>query len=140
MGSHTAVPDKAGLSKTRWNPYSGSRSAVILALVVSLCACSYNIYEAAHWGNTEKVISYIDGGADVNAPNRWGRTPLAIALFRKHYDTAGLLIEKGAQVNVVDPFRHVPIIFYPVIDGNLEMTRILIDHGALKDEKNPPSG
>jgi ankyrin repeat protein len=137
MGHHDAIPNGTGSSNPRLNLKTNSWSVVILVLMASFCSCSYNIYEAAHWGNTKKVEAYLNGGVDINTPNRWGRTPLAIALFRKHYDTAKLLIEKGAQINVVDPLRHVPIILYPVIDGNLEMTRFLIDHGADVNQADP---
>jgi uncharacterized protein len=102
----------------------------ILLVVFLTSACSYNIYEAAHWGKNEKVIAYLNSGVDVNAPNRWGRTPLAVALFRKHYDTARMLIEKGADINVIDKLYDIALICYPIIDGDLEMTRYLTDHGA----------
>jgi hypothetical protein len=71
MGHHVASPKIAGLPDPGLILKSISSSAVMLVLIASIC--SYNIYEAAHWGNTEKVIAYLDGGADINTPNRWGR-------------------------------------------------------------------
>ena len=131
MGCHDVIQkDAAKRSTPKMIFKSIYCMAAVLLFTALICSCSYNIYEAAHWGNTEKVMGYLEGGVDVNTPDRWGRTPLAIALFRKHWDTARLLVDKGAQINVIDPFRDAPIILYPVIVGNLEMTRYLINHGA----------
>ena len=44
----------------------------------------------------------LDRGADVNARNVGGDTPLLAALRREHFDIVPLLLEHGADANVRD--------------------------------------
>jgi ankyrin repeat protein len=60
---------------------------------------------AAPAGSTELVKTLVDAGADVNAKDMRGMTPLMLAIATDHYDLEKihLLIDKGAQVNVATP-------------------------------------
>jgi ankyrin repeat protein len=59
-----------------------------------------------HWatgGDHKKMVELlIDKGADVNARDESGWTPLHYAAFNGHKDVAELLIAKGADVNAKD--------------------------------------
>ena len=57
------------------------------------------LLKAANTGNIEAVKQYIAGGADVNAKDEYGGTPLFNAAVNGHTETAELLIDKGADVN-----------------------------------------
>jgi len=58
-----------------------------------------SIREAARTGNIEAVKQAIAAGADVNAKNKLGSTPLHEAAVIGHKEIAELLIAKGADVN-----------------------------------------
>ena len=59
-----------------------------------------SIYIAAMSGNIEAVKQHLNDGAEVNAKNSDGRTPLHLAAFGGHKEIVELLIAKGANVNV----------------------------------------
>jgi ankyrin repeat protein len=61
------------------------------------------IHRAAWYGYTEIASLLIDAGANIDAQNRQGETPLMIAIqngFDKKYEMVVLLIEAGADVNI----------------------------------------
>jgi len=59
-----------------------------------------SIHEAIFEGNIEAVKQHLAAGADVNAKEEDGRTPLHVAAMGGHTEVAELLIAKGADVNV----------------------------------------
>tara|TARA_B110000438_G_scaffold224668_1_gene218515 strand:+ start:200 stop:568 length:369 start_codon:yes stop_codon:yes gene_type:complete len=58
-----------------------------------------SIQEAAYEGNIEAVKQHIADGADVNAENQHGLTPLYAATAGGHKEIVDLLIANGANVN-----------------------------------------
>ena len=68
-----------------------------------------SIHEAAFDGNIEAVKQHIAGGTDVNAKNKYERTPLHHAAYSGHKEIAELLIEKGADVNAKDHNGETPL-------------------------------
>jgi len=58
-----------------------------------------SIGEAAFKGNIEAVKQHLDAGADVNAKDENGFTPLHYATLGGHKEIAELLIAEGADVN-----------------------------------------
>jgi ankyrin repeat protein len=61
-----------------------------------------DIFESAAVGKTERVVELLDG--DPGLVRAWaedGFTPLHLAAFFRHPDTARLLVERGALVDVV---------------------------------------
>ena len=62
------------------------------------------LHYAALYGNTESVRILIDRGADVNARNKSGATPLIYAAY--NFEKTRLLVEKGADVNAKSGGRH----------------------------------
>jgi len=57
---------------------------------------------AARDGCVACIPVLLDGGADINAADQDGITPLLSSLINGHYDVAGMLIEKGADPNIAD--------------------------------------
>ena len=77
-----------------------------------------------------KIIKLlIDNGADVNAIDDTGWTPLIIASSTKNVDVVRLLIENGADVNHIDNEGTTPISI-ALSNGNIEIVRSLIENGA----------
>jgi len=58
-----------------------------------------SIREAVKTGNIEAVKQHLDAGVDVNAKDKYGRTPLHYAATRGLKKIIELLIAKGADVN-----------------------------------------
>jgi len=84
---------------------------------------------AAEQGSTARVQRALARGADVNARNRWGGTPLHVAASRGHVAVAELLIARGADVNALDRDNETPL-HGAVRNGHPAMTRLLLEQGA----------
>lgn len=115
------------------------------------------LFYAAREGCRDCVAALLDAGADVNAADPWGITPLLTALSNMHFDTAALMVERGADVNRWDWWGRTPL--YEAIDLNtlprgsrpdlpptdrltgLDLARMLLERGADPDirlKKEPP--
>lgn len=76
-----------------------------------------------------KARSLIAAGADVNASDQYGITPLMIAVA----DTTGAvqqLLTAGARVNAKDKIEGQTALFIAVRKGDLSMCEVLVHHGA----------
>jgi ankyrin repeat protein len=103
-------------------------------LLLSLYRCgwfapAWNIHEAAGRGDTQKVIHFLNQGANIDEQSV-GVTPLLGALRNRHIETAKYLIEHGANVNFVDHIYKTPPIVYAAMYRDLELTRLLIEKHA----------
>ena len=105
----------------------------IAAVLVVGCGPSVDIHEAAKTGNIEAIKQHLDAGADVNAMNKYGWTPLFYAVQVDYKEVAELLITKGADLNAKDVKGKTPL-HYP---STKEIAELLIAKGAdvnAKDE------
>ena len=57
---------------------------------------------AARDGAPEAAAALLDAGAEINATDPDGTTPLVRAIWNSHYDTAKVLLERGADPNLTD--------------------------------------
>lgn len=55
------------------------------------------LHYAADYGQADVLDYLIIKGANVNAPDKYGITPLLSAIFEGHTDSVKLLLEKGAD-------------------------------------------
>jgi len=78
------------------------KSALFLFLLVCAFGCTKTVLltDAAKTGDINTVKALIDQGADVNQAGKGGATALAYAVIAGHRDVAGLLIEKGADIDL----------------------------------------
>ena len=78
----------------------------------------------------------LDHGADVNAPNCNGSTPLHCALEIQDEHLIDVLLERGADVNVANNDGNTPLMvvgkYFPLVD----IARKLIEHGARLSVQN----
>ena len=75
------------------------------------------------------IEELLSNGADVDAIDRDGHTPLQLAARLATVDVAELLIKNGADVNAIDRNGHTPL-YYAKKDSPME--KLLIDNGAIK--------
>ena len=82
---------------------------ITIAAVVLVGCGESSIHEAAFDGNIEIVKQRLSAGKDVNAMNKYERTPLILAAYSGHKEITELLIEKGANVNAKDHNGETPL-------------------------------
>ena len=71
----------------------------------------------------------------VNAMGGLNLTPLAAALYKKHFDVAELLYRQGAVVDITGFCSRTPL-QAASLDGHVDVVRWLLEHGADVDSKD----
>ena len=75
------------------------------------------------------IFAILEKGADVNASNSEGDTPLHYACRSGHKEMAMALINKGADVNSRDKYQRTPL-HRACIEAHMELAMALVDRGA----------
>ena len=88
-----------------------------------------SIQFAAAGGDTEALKEFLAAGADVNAKNKYGSTPLRYAAGNGHKEVHELLITKGADVNAKAGDGTTPL-HNAAVYGHNEIAELLIANGA----------
>ena len=78
-----------------------------LLICVWLASCGgpvddANLSKAAAKGDLSAVLSLLDSGADIDASDDWGLTPLISASLNGHVEVVQALLDKGADVHAKD--------------------------------------
>ena len=103
--------------------------------VVAVQAPDISIYDAANDGNIEAVKQHLADGADVNAKNDFGSTPLIAAALKGHKEIAELLISQGADVNAKNNRGQTPLDW-----AEVEIADLLRKHGGKTGEELKAAG
>jgi len=112
-----------------------------IPLVISLYAMERGVYlnnkllEAALGSGINEVKRLIECGADVNAKNEDGKTPLLNAVESGHIDVMSCLIEHRASVNAKNEDGETPL-FWAAWNGQGAVIGCLIGHRADINEKD----
>ena len=108
----------------------------IAAVVLVGCGPSVDIWTAADEGNIEAVKYHIDAGADVNAKDEEGATPLHYAATK---EITELLIANGADVNAKANGGITPL-DYPMSNNDKKIADLLRKHGGKTAEELKAAG
>jgi ankyrin repeat protein len=87
------------------------------------------LLEACQRGIVEDAQNLITQGADINAKNNVGDTPLHIASMYRHPEVVELLLSRGAEVNEKNVRGFTPLRFASST-GNTEVAELLLSRGA----------
>jgi hypothetical protein len=85
---------------------------------------------AASLGDVETVRSLIAGGADVDAANDYGATPLILASMRGRTEVARVLLEAGADAELADGFYGRSPLGWATEGGFREIVSLLFAGGV----------
>jgi uncharacterized protein len=88
-----------------------------------------DLIQAAQQGNTERVLELLQQGADMNAQDAGGRTPIMAATYGNHIETVAALLNAGADVNIPDDMLNTPFL-YAGAEGFLEILKLAYEAGA----------
>lgn len=87
-------------------------------------------------GDSERIKFLLSKGADVNAADTQGWTPLTSAARQRKDKIVALLIENGANPNVVDGNGMTPVIAAAMRD-HVPSVKLLLEKGANAEEPGP---
>jgi uncharacterized protein len=87
------------------------------------------LHHAVAKGNLKIVVLLVDHGAEIEAEDRKGRSPLFLAATFGHYPIVEYLVGKGANIEHPTPMKETP--FYEAVDrGHLDIVQYLESKGA----------
>jgi ankyrin repeat protein len=87
------------------------------------------LLEAAQKSDVSNITTLLKAGADINAKDRDGYTPLHYATVDGHVDVVTLLLEHGAHVDEVNGEDETPL-YLAVQSGCTDVVTLLLKHGA----------
>lgn len=87
------------------------------------------LHAAAAQDDAASIEDLLSKGAEIDARDDNGRTPLLVATHANRIDAARALIEKGADVNAKDDIEDSPYL-YAGARGHLEILKMTLTHGA----------
>ncbi len=79
--------------------------------------------------SSKRIRSLIRAGANVNARNKEGRTPLQVAAYYRNMVAIRTLIEQEADVNAKDS-EGCTALWWVTLNGRTEAVRLLVQAGA----------
>ncbi len=97
------------------------------------------IEDIVYKDDLEAFRAVFENGGDVNLQNKYGWTPLHIAIRRDRRDMAAYLLEKGADINRQDGAGWTPLM-ESIMDDMPELCKMLLDAGADKKIANHRGG
>mmetsp|Transcript_15176 Transcript_15176/g.25302 ORF Transcript_15176/g.25302 Transcript_15176/m.25302 type:complete len:384 (+) Transcript_15176:375-1526(+) len=100
---------------------------------------NFTALHCALQGTTDEELFklLLDYGANINAPDGFGDTPLHIAVTKSNYVALDLLLKRGADMEVLDETVKETPLLIAIKEGNLMAVKLLLEHDA---DPNTPNG
>ena len=104
---------------------------LIGCFVFSSLAYSKDIFDIAKNGTPDEIESAVKAGADVNARDKHGLTPLMMAAeTNTNPDVITVLVNSGADVNARDKYGRTPLMEAALGNKNPDVITMLLNSGA----------
>jgi uncharacterized protein len=87
------------------------------------------LHAAAAKGDVAEIERLVADGERINIQDANSRTPLLVAVYRKHHDAARALLRLGANPNAFDAQRY-DILTIAAVQNDVEMLKIALEGGA----------
>ncbi len=107
----------------------------MIAIAATASAQTPSLADLIQAGNHKAALDKIRAGADVNAAQPDGSTPLHWAVYRVDYELVQALLAKKAKVNVTNEFGSAPLA-EAVKLSDIRLVQMLMDAGAKADTAN----
>jgi ankyrin repeat protein len=114
------------------------KNLTLAALLLLACAAAHAqlpLADLIQSGERSAALALIDDGADVNATQGDGTTPLHWAVYKVDHDLVAELLERGAKADVTNKYGSSPLA-EAVKLGDLPLVRQLLDGGANVESPN----
>lgn len=96
----------------------------------------HDIWEACEYGSVEameKLLKKKNGAAQIHQPNQDGRWPIHIATGAGHVPVVQLLLEHGAQCNLIENTeQRWNVLQWAVNSRNFAMMKLIAEQSTLK--------
>jgi len=125
-GADLNAQDKQGYTALHYATIEGRKQMVELLTAKGAASAQSAIHLAVREEDLAKVKSLIEAGADVNAKDEGGQTPLFVTGDK---EVVEFLIAQGANVNATDKMAWTPL-HYVCINGNKGKAELLLAKGA----------
>jgi ankyrin repeat protein len=125
-GANVNAKDGSGITPVQWAISYDFKEIVKL---LRQHGAQLNIHDAALLGDLATVKEFLDKGTDVNARTGGEKTPLLLAVQRRHGELVKLLLAKGADPNAKDNDQRTSLHF-AAMDANREIIEILLANRA----------
>lgn len=86
--------------------------------------------EAVRGGSTDAVRQLVEARANLDQPDRDGRTPLILAVLGGHDEILRLLLDRGAKADIRDTKDGTTALMWAANTGRRSFVELLLKHGA----------